>query len=185
MKLAYLLPIAIISTLGLSSCQTPKSLLNGFVGGNLKIAQLPETSSSKIQFVINDSYGMFIASPNSKNVKVNGKSEGVVATRFASPLFNEQDKKKISSSDLGLPKLATKSFNIVERYVNPNEQINIKYTMGDSNERCNVSGKFTPQANTNYRIIGNSGEKECYIILEQFIKDKGGQTRLQVIQFEE
>lgn len=160
--------------------------MNGFVGGTLNVAQLPDTSSSKIQFVINDYYGMFIGSPNSQNVKVNGRTEGVVATRYANPLFNEQDKKKISSSDLGLPKpdTKTKPFNVVERYVNPNEQINIKYTMGDSNESCKVSGRFTPQANTNYRITGNSDSKKCYIILEQFVKDKSGQTRLQVIQFE-
>lgn len=187
MKPSYVLSITICSVLSLSGCQTSKNLLNGFVGGTLKVAQLPETSSSKIQFVINDYYGMFLGSPNSKNVKVNGKSEGVVATRFVSPLFNEQDKKKISASDLGMPKPAStpKSFNVVERYVNPNEQINIKYNMGDSNESCGVSGRFTPEANTNYRITGNSDNKKCYIILEKFVKDKSGKSHLQIMRFEQ
>ena len=191
MKSSHLLGVAILSIVSLSGCQTSKSLLNGFVGGTLNIAELPEKSSTRVQFVINDYSGMFIGSPDIKNTKVSGQTEGVIATRFVSPLFNKQDKQKISSMDLGMPKpksIEEEPYNVVERYINPNEQIQIKYTMGGNNGSthtgCRVEGKFTSRANTDYRITGSSSRKECYVLLEQFTKNKNGQTHLVSIKFD-
>ncbi len=190
MKSSHLLGATILSVISLSGCQTSKSLLNGFVGGTVNVAELPESSSTRVQFVINDYFGMFIASPDTKNAKVSGKTEGVVATRFVSPIFNKKDKQKISSMNLGMSKLELKkeSYNIVERYINPNEQIQIKYTMGSNNgstqTNCRVTGKFIPKANTDYRITGSSSRKECYVYLEQFAKNKNGQTYLIPMKFD-
>ena len=190
MKSLHLLGITLVSIISLSGCQTSKSLLNGFVGGTVNVAELPEKSSTRVQFVINDYSGMFIGSPNSKNTKVSGKTEGVIATRFASPLFNAQDKQKISLMNLGMPKpnVEKKPYNIVERYINPNEQIQIKYTMGSNNgstqTNCRVTGDFIPKANTDYRITGSSSSDKCYVLLEQFTKNKNGQTYLAPIQFD-
>ncbi len=179
-----------ISTIGLTSCQTSKNLLNGFTSGTANVAELPEYSTSRVQFVIYDGYGMFIASPNSANVKIDGKSLGVVATRFVSPLFNEEDKQKISASNLGMPKPDTNSkpVNVVERYVNPDEQIYIKYSMGNNNgttqKNCSLNGNFTPKSNTDYRITGMSDRKSCFMVLEEFEKNKNGQTQLNTIKFD-
>lgn len=190
MKSSHLLGVTILSVISLSGCQTSKSLLNGFVGGTVNVAELPENSSTRVQFVINDYTGMFIGSPDTKNTKISGQTEGVVATRFVSPLFNKQDKQKISSMDLGMPKpdFEKEPYNVVERYINPNEQIQIKYTMGGNNgstqTNCRVKGKFIPSANTDYRITGSSSRKECYVLLEQFTKNKNGQTYLVPIKFD-
>lgn len=190
MKSSHLLGITLLCVISLSGCQTSKNLLNGFVGGSLNVAELPEKSSTRVQFVINDYYGMFIGSPDTKNTKVSGQTEGIVATRFVSPLFNNQDKQKISAMNLGMPKpnFEKAPYNIVERYIKPNEQIQIKYTMGSNNgstqTNCRVSGKFVPKANTDYRITGRSNRKECYVLLEQFTKDKNGQTHLMPIKFD-
>lgn len=190
MKSSHLLGVTILSVISLSGCQTSKSLLNGFVGGTVNVAELPDKSSTRVQFVINDYSGMFIGSPDTKNTKVSGKTEGVMATRFASPLFNKQDKQKISSMDLGMPKpdLKKETYNVVERYINPNEQIQIKYTMGSNNgstqTNCRVKGKFIPRANTDYRITGSSSREKCYVLLEQFTKNKNGQTYLVPIKFD-
>ena len=190
MKSSHLLGVTILSVISLSGCQTSKSLLNGFVGGTVNVAELPDKSSTRVQFVINDYSGMFIGSPDTKNTKVSGKTEGVMATRFASPLFNKQDKQKISSMDLGMskPDLKKETYNVVERYINPNEQIQIKYTMGSNNgstqTNCRVKGKFIPRANTDYRITGSSSGEKCYVLLEQFTKNKNGQIYLTPIEFD-
>ena len=191
MKSAHLLGITFLSVISLSGCQTSKNLLNGFVGGTANVAELPEKSSTRVQFVINDYFGMFIGSPDSINTKVSGKTEGVVATRFVSPLFSKQNKQKIGAMDLGMPKpksTGKEPFNIVERYIKPNEQIQIKYSMGTNNGStqtgCTVIGKFTPKPNTDYRITGSSSREECYMLLEQFVTNKNGQTSLTSIMFD-
>lgn len=190
MKSSHLLGVAILSVVSLSGCQTSKSLLNGFVGGTLNVAELPENSSTRIQFVINDYTGMFIGSPDTENTKVSGQTEGIVATRYVNPFFSNQDKQKISSMDLGMlkPDFEKEPYNVVERYINPNEKTQIKYTMGSNNgstkTNCRVKGEFIPSANTDYRITGSSSRKECYVLLEQFTKNKNGQTYLVPIKFD-
>lgn len=190
MKSSHLLGVTIFSIISLSGCQTSKSLLNGFVGGTLNVAELPESSSTRVQFVINDYTGMFIGSPDTENTKVSGQTEGIVATRYINPFFSNQDKQKISSMDLGMPKpdFEKEPYNIVERYIDSNEQIQITYTMGSNNGStrtgCRVEGKFTPKANTDYRITGSSSRKECFVLLEQFTKVKNGQTYFTPIKFD-
>ncbi len=191
MKSSHLLGVTILSVISLSGCQTSKNLLNGFAGGIFNVAELPEKSSTRVQFVINDYSGMFIGSPDTKNTKISGQTEGVIATRFANPLFNKQDRQKISSMDLGMPKpksIEKEHYNVVERYINSNEQIQIKYNMGSNNgstqTNCSVKGEFIPRANTDYRITGSSNREKCYVLLEQFTKNKNGQTYLVPIKFD-
>ena len=190
MKSSHLLGATILSIVSLSGCQTSKSLLNGFVGGTLNVAELPENSSTRVQFIINDYTGMFIGSPDTENTKVSGQTEGIVATRYINPFFSNQDKQKISSMDLDMPKpdFEKDPYNVVERYINSNEQIQITYTMGSNNgstrTSCRAEGKFIPKANTDYRITGSSSRKRCYVLLEQFTKNKDGQTYWVPIKFD-
>lgn len=197
MKLTYSAVLLTATTLGLSGCQTSKNLLNGFTGGVIKTATLPTQSSSRIQFVIKDVGGIFIASPNSKNLKVNGKNQGIVATTrgyFDNIILNKEENYNTSLSDLGLPKPLIpldpkkRANNVVERYVTPTEQIHIKYVINGSDGRtqshCEINGNFTPETNTDYRITGRKDYRKCYVLLEKFVKNSDGTTTLQPMRFE-
>lgn len=192
MKLTYITLLLTATTLGLSGCQTSKNLLNGFTGGEIKAAKLPDTSSSRIQFVITSGMGRFIALPNAQNNKANGKNLGIVAQsrgNFDNVLLSKEDNQKTIRNNLGMPKpqinpRESKATNIVERYVNSNEQIQIAYNISSSQDACKIGGKFTPQPNTDYRITGTSDYKKCYILLEKFVKNADGTTTLQPMRFE-
>lgn len=184
------------TSISITGCQTSKNLLNGFTGGVIKTAALPTQSSSRIQFFIKDSGGTFIASPDSAHLKVNGKNQGVVASTrgiFDNLTFSKADNFNTTYSDLGLPKpneqLDSKRGrnNVVERYVTPNQEIDIKYLIngssGSRSTHCDISGRFTPKPNTDYRITGESDYKKCYILLEQFVKDSRGNVTTQPIRF--
>nr|WP_313062089.1 hypothetical protein [Moraxella sp. CTOTU49097] len=192
MKLTPTLMLLMATTLGLTGCQTSKNLLNGFTGGETKVAKLPETSSSRVQFVITSVVGRFIALPDSQNTKANGKNLGIVAQsrgNFDNILFSKEDNQRTIRNNLGMPKpqidsTRAKSTNVVERYVNANEQIQIEYNISVSQIACKIGGKFTPQPNTDYRITGTSDYKKCYILLEKFVKNADGTTTLQPMRFE-
>lgn len=169
MKFSHIAILLTATTLGLTGCQTSKNLLNGFTGGETKVAELPDTSSSRIQFVITSGMGRFIALPNAQNNKANGKNLGIVAQsrgNFDNVLLSKEDNQKTIRNNLGMPKpqinpAASKATNIVERYVNPNEKIQIAYNISTSQNACKIGGKFTPRPNTDYRITGTSDYKKC------------------------
>lgn len=194
MKITHIAILLTATTLGLTGCQSTKNVLNGFTGGTIKNVSLPSHSTTRIQFVMKDGYGLFVASPNSKELKVNGKNQGVIANTVGFFGSNTESSREVTLNDLGMlkpsmqldPKRRTN--NIVERYVNANEQIALKYRYNRPNGRgtsyCDISGRLTTKPNTDYRVTGWADTKKCYISLEEFVKNPDGTMTLQPIPFE-
>ena len=172
-----LLMIVSLTGLSLSGCQTVKSGLNNFIGGELQIANTPDSSSSRIQFLVQN--GVFVAKTNE-----NSNDDGIIATTYKNKLIPKEDLDIVYNNDLGMtkpnqleliakryPMLPSMEVRVVERYVTPNQPITLTYRTQSYNSSCGITGQFTPEANTDYRVIGSTKYDKCYIILEEAVTD--------------
>lgn len=190
-----------LATISLSGCQTMKKSVN-LISDNMYVAQLPESTSTKLQ-VVTGAGGLFNATPNSDKYRSSTKLGAGVLSMYRSskpsiiPIvgFTDEEEKLIFNNNLNMTKPnaiekqrynlaggSTSDFSITERYIDPNQPISFKFRGNDSFNTCTVYGTFTPEANSNYRLTGVFGSK-CVIILEKFLKDSRGNTTLQSISF--
>ena len=186
-----LLMIVSLSGLSLSGCQTVKSGLNSFTGGSFQIANMPDSSSSRIQFLVQN--GEFIAKPNE-----NSRDFGIIATTYKNKLIPKADLQKVQHNDLNMPKpnqleLArnhypmslSSGFGVIERYVTPNQPISLTYRTEDYNQSCSIRGRFTPKPNTDYRVIGARNSSKCYIILEEAVIDSNNNLQYKIRKWDQ
>ena len=174
-----LLMIVSLTGLSLSGCHTVKSGLNNFTGGSFQIANTPDSSSSRIQFLVQN--GVFVAKPND-----NSHDYGIIATTYKNKLIPKDDLNTVYNNNLGMTKpnqlelianrypiLPSSEMRVIERYVTPNQPITLQYRTQSYNSSCGITGQFTPKANTDYRIIGSTKYNKCYMILEEAVRDSG------------
>lgn len=192
-----------LTAISVSGCQAMKSSVN-FVTDNMYAAQLPESTSTRLQ-VVTGSGGSFNVTPNSSKYRSSTKLGAGVLSMYGSsessklPMqgFTDKEKRLIYDNNLNMTKPtdrekqrynleggSTAGFSITERYITPNQPISFKFRGNDSFGNCTTHGTFTPDANSNYRLTGVFGRK-CVIMLEKLSKDSRGNTTFQSIGFDD
>ncbi|MBU5615547.1 hypothetical protein KPY62_00230 [Psychrobacter sp. TAE2020] len=195
-----------VMSAALSGCQTMQKSVN-LITDNMYVAQLPESSSTKLQ-IVTDWGGEFSVTPNSKEYRSSKKSGpgGVLAingslnpkglAKLSVLPYTDKEKLFIYENNLNMPKPTVEekrlysltastspNFTVTERYIAPNQPFAIRFRGRDSFSTCSVEGTFNPEANSNYRLTGVFGRK-CVVIIEKFVTNSRGETVLQNVKFD-